>query len=98
MGDQTSPLTLTAITDRTRAYIRDNFLYMRPDWPLQDDDSLFEGGVIDSIGVMELIGFLQSEFGCAVAEDEVTERNLGSIGAIARFVHAKRNADGVRAA
>ena len=97
MRDPTPPLTLTAITDRTRTYIRDTFLYMRPDWPLQDDDPLFGSGVIDSIGVMELIGFLQSEFGCTVAEDEITERNLGSIGAIARFVHAKCKADGVRA-
>ena len=98
MRDPTPPLTLTAITDRTRAYIRDNFLYMRPDWPLQDDDALFGSGVIDSIGVVELIGFLQSEFGCTVAEDEVTERNLGSVGAIARFLYAKCNTDGVRAA
>jgi len=98
MRDEARELTPAVIADRTRAYIRDNFLYMRPDWPLQDDDALFGSGVIDSIGVVELIGFLQSEFGCTVAEDEVTERNLGSVGAIARFLYAKCNTDGVRAA
>ena len=48
----------------------------------------------DSIGVIELVEFLQREFGCAIAEDEITEANLGSLSAIARFVHTKRNGKG----
>ncbi len=98
MRDETRDLTPAVIADRTRAYVRDNFLYMRPDWPLKDEDPLFGGGVIDSIGVIELVGFLQREFGCTLEEEEITERNLGSIAAIARFVSAKCNGGGVRAA
>jgi len=77
------------ILERTRAYVRDNFLYMRPDLVLGDDDQLLAKGVIDSMGVMEMIGFLTSEFGIAVADEEVTEENLGSLSAIARFVTRK---------
>ncbi len=91
-------LTPLEIADRVRAYVRENFLYMRPDWPLQDEDPLFGGGVIDSIGAIELVGFLQREFGCTLEEDEITERNLGSVAAIARFLSAKRTGEGVRAA
>jgi len=91
-------LTPLEIADRTRAYVRENFLYMRPDWPLQDEDPLFGGGVIDSIGAIELVEFLQREFGCTLEEDEITERNLGSVAAIARFLSAKRTGEGVRAA
>jgi len=98
MRDETRELTPAVIADRTRAYVRDNFLYMRPDWPLKDEDPLFGGGVIDSIGVIELVGFLQREFGCTLEEEEITERNLGSIAAIARFVSAKCAGGGVRAA
>jgi len=98
MTNETRHLIPAEIADRTRAYVRENFLYMRPDWPLQDEDPLFGGGVIDSIGVIELVGFLQREFGCTLEEDEITERNLGSIGAIARFLSAKCNSGGVRAA
>lgn len=94
MSDETRDLTPAAIADRARAYVRDNFLYMRPDWPLADDAPLLGGGVIDSIGVIELVEFLQKEFGCSIVEDEITEANLGSLGAIARFVHAKRNGTG----
>lgn len=91
MSDETPELTPAAIADRARAYVRDNFLYMRPDWPLADDAPLLGGGVIDSIGVIELVEFLQKEFGCSIVEDEITEANLGSVSAIARFVHAKCN-------
>jgi len=56
---------------------------------LGDDDPLLAKGVIDSMGVMEMIGFLTSEFGIAVADEEVTEENLGSVSAIARFVTGK---------
>ncbi|HVH68744.1 MAG TPA: acyl carrier protein [Gemmatimonadales bacterium] len=98
MSKRTQDLTPAAIAERARAYVRENFLYMRPDWPLSDDDPLLESGVIDSIGVVELIEFLQDEFHCTFEEDEITERNMGSIGAIARFVHAKCTGGGVRAA
>jgi len=52
--------------------------------------------VIDSIGVVELVGFLQGEFGCTLEEDEITEGNLGSVSSIARFLHAKCVGEGVR--
>ena len=77
------------IVERTRAYVRENFLYMRPDWPLDDDAPLVSGGVVDSIGVIELVEFLQATFGVTIAEDEITEHNLGSLVAIGRFISAK---------
>ncbi len=76
---------------RTSAYIRENFLYMRPDLELANDDSLFEKGMVDSMGVVELLEFLQSEFEIVVADDEITEANLKSLSAIAAFVAAKKN-------
>jgi len=83
-----------AVAERTRAYVRENFLYMRPDWKLGNDDPLLGSGVIDSIGVIELVEFLQEQFRCDIAEDEITERNLGTLADIARFIAAKCNGNG----
>ena len=94
MSEQTTAPAQSEIVDRTRAYVRENFLYMRPDWKLGDEDPLLGTGVIDSIGVIELVEFLQQEFGCDIAEEEITEGNLGTLGAIARFIHAKCNGNG----
>ena len=75
---------------RVRAFLQDNFLYMRPDFELGNDDRLLERGVIDSMGVLELLNFLEDEFGVRASDDEVSETNLGTLHAIARFVATKR--------
>src|SRR5215208_6008195 len=61
----------TAILTRVRAFIQDNFLYMLPDFVLEDDDSLMEKGVVDSMGVAEVLAFLEEEFGVNIADDEI---------------------------
>jgi acyl carrier protein len=85
-------MTAAHVIERTRAYIIENFLYMRRDFRLDDNDSLLGSGIIDSMGVMEVILFLETEFGVEVADEEVTEENLGSIRAISRYVVARTEA------
>ena len=91
---QASSYSPAEIVDRTRTWVRENFLYMRPDWKFGDDDPLLGSGVIDSIGVIELVEFLQTAFGFKIADDEIVEQNVGSLNAIGRFVHAKCQGSG----
>lgn len=81
-----STMSTSDTSQRIRRYIVDNFLYMRPDHQFTDDDALLGKGIIDSIGVMEVIGFVEEEFGVQVADEDVTEEHLGSVSAIARYV------------
>jgi acyl carrier protein len=85
-------MTAANVIERTRAYITENFLYMRRDFRLDDTDSLLGSGIIDSMGVMEVILFLETEFGVEVGDEDVTEENLGSIRAISRYVVARTEA------
>lgn len=62
---------------------------MRPDFVLADEDSLMKTGVLDSMGVLEVMTFLEDSFGVRAADDEITEANLGSLRAIARYTAAK---------
>jgi acyl carrier protein len=73
-----------------REYIRENFLYMRPEIELEDSDDFLKLGIIDSLGFVELVEEVQSRFGLAIADVEITEENFGSIDAIAGFVEQKR--------
>ncbi len=50
------------------------------------DDNLLETGVIDSLGVLEIVTFLQEGFSLAVEDDELTPENFQSISSIAGFV------------
>jgi acyl carrier protein len=82
-------LTVADVISRTRAFIQENFLYMRSDIEFGDDDLLLKRGIVDSMGVVEVLEFLTEEFEVTIEDDEVTEENLGSLNATARFVFNK---------
>lgn len=81
--------------ERIRAFVTENFYVDGA--RLDDGESLLERGVIDSTGVLELIGFLEKQFGIRVEEKEMVPQNLDSIAGAAAFV-ARKRAGGARAA
>ena len=91
-------MTQQEIIDRTREYIRENFLYTRPDYHVEPDDHLMGKGIVDSMGMVELIAFLQDTFGIQAADDEITEQNFATLNRIAEFVLRKSAAAGSTAA
>ena len=84
--------THSEILDRVRGFVKENFLYMHDDFELGDEDRLLEKGVIDSMSIVEMISFVEAEFGVHAQEEEVSEKNFGSLAGIARFVSEKRSA------
>ena len=77
------------IKTRVRTFIADNFDYRADASLLSETASLMESGLIDSMGVLELITFLESEFDIHVSDDEVLPENLDSISAIVALVDRK---------
>ena len=80
------------VRGQMRAFIEDNFLYMHPDVDLADGDDLLSAGVVDSLGFVELVEEVESRYGIAIEDTEITEENFGSIDSIVRFVSSKREA------
>jgi acyl carrier protein len=76
---------------RVREFVTSNF-FVQDASSLTDSASLLEMGVVDSTGVLEIMGFLESTFGVAVEDDEIVPENLDSIERIAAFVERKRAA------
>ncbi len=72
-----------------RRFISENFLFREEVDSLSDDASLLAAGVIDSTGVLELVGFLETHFSIAVADEEMLPQNLDSIRAISGYVQRK---------
>lgn len=57
---------------------------------LRGDASLIEAGLIDSTGVLELVGFLEERFDVRIMDDELLPENLDSIDNIVAFVNRKQ--------
>ena len=56
---------------------------------LADSDPLIETGIIDSLGIMKLIGFLEDNLNIQVADNELVPENFGSLEAINALVASK---------
>ena len=57
---------------------------------VDENDLLFEGGIIDSLHLIELIDLLQERFGMEVESDELSPENFESLQAMADYVRRKR--------
>ena len=58
---------------------------------IDDDSQLLESRVIDSLGVLDIVAFLENSFRISVTDDELVPENFGSINRMASFVDHKRN-------
>lgn len=76
------------IENKIQHFILKN-LYFVEDNVLEDDASFLETGVVDSTGVMELVAFVQTEFGVTVEPQEIVVENFDSVRKVARFVRRK---------
>jgi acyl carrier protein len=71
-------------------YIRSEFLRDQPDAVLATDEPLIQTGVIDSLGIFLLIGFLEERFNISVDPKDVVLENFETIDAITALVNTRR--------
>ena len=79
-----------SVEQKTRNYILENFLFTDDQSVLANGDSFLEKGIIDSTGILEVINFLEEEFGIKIKDEEMVPENLDSINQIAAFVGRKQ--------
>ena len=69
-------------------YIVDNILFGEGE-RLQTDVPLYQNGIVDSLGVLEIITFMEQRFGIQVADDEIVPENFDTLGRMSEFVERK---------
>ncbi|HEV2159862.1 acyl carrier protein [Bradyrhizobium sp.] len=88
-------MTLALAPDRCkeqiRAFLTSNF-YISDVKTLEDDTSLLDQGIIDSTGVLEVVGFIETTFGIVVDDSEILPENLDSIRGMAHYIASKVHA------
>jgi acyl carrier protein len=78
--------------EKLRKYILETYLFTTEESALANDDSFLNKGIIDSTGILELVMYLEQEFGLGVADEELLPDNLDSINKLVKFVERKQAA------
>jgi acyl carrier protein len=73
------------IIDSVRQFIFSQFPTARHR-SLGDTDPLLESGIIDSLGVLDVVGFIEAEFKITVDDEDLTPENFQNIRQISAFV------------
>jgi acyl carrier protein len=89
---------METIAAAIREFVISNFLFGQDGERLSETESFLESGIIDSTGVLELVGFLEQQFGISVGDRELLPENLDSVQNAARFVARKLDARGAQVA
>ena len=79
---------MQSVHSEIRQFIIDNFLFGQGE-KLTDGESFLDKGIIDSTGVLELVGFLQERYSITIDDDELVPDNLDSVDRVLTFVQKK---------
>ncbi len=72
-----------------RQYIQETLLENGAPHAVQDDENLLGSGLVDSVGMMSLVLFIEETFGVAVPPEDVTIEHFLSIDTIATYLEAR---------
>ena len=78
-------------SSKVREFVVENFLFSDGE-VLKEDTSFMEEGIIDSTGILELVFFLEENFGISIEDHELIPENMDSLQSIAGFLARKVNA------
>lgn len=78
------------IESKIREYISSNILFSDNGYPYPDDASFLREGIVDSVGVLELVSFIEEQMKVKVLDQEITPDNFDSVQKLAAFVRSKQ--------
>ena len=77
------------ISDRIKTFITTELIQDDLGEPIEDDTPLIDNGVIDSLGVMKLVAYLEDQFAITVAPDDLVPENFETPKLITALVSAQ---------
>lgn len=85
--------SITTVIERLQGFVAREFPLARSR-QLGVDDPLIDSGIVDSLGVLKLVGFIETEFGIEVIDDDLMPDNFGTIRSVGNLVLGKLQATG----
>lgn len=79
------------VKEQIKQYIAENFLFSSNGFSLDDDESFLEAGVVDSLGVVELVAFVEETYNFEVPDDDIVPDNFDSVDNLAAYITRHTN-------
>ena len=79
------------IEAQVRKYILENFMYSDDQSRLTGELSLIDNGIVDSTGVLELVGFIEETFGFKVDDADLVPDNFDSLAKMTAYIERRRS-------
>jgi acyl carrier protein len=80
---------MIGLESEIKQFVLDTFVFGGSLDDIDDDASFLANGTIDSLGVLELISFVEDTYGVEVYDDEVLPENFDSVRHLAAYVRTK---------
>ena len=74
------------LSDYSREELLDGHIYR----DLKEDDDLLTTGLVDSLGMMSLVTFIEDEFGVRVPPEDVTLESFSTIVSIVSYLETRQ--------
>lgn len=74
---------------KLRKFIMENYMFTEDDNELKNEHSFLDLGILDSMGILEVIAMLEEEFNIIVEDEEMIPENLDSINNLLAFIKTK---------
>lgn len=88
MSDVNGPERTDEVREKVRKFILEHFPMARQQQP-GDSDSLLDSGIVDSLGILEIVNFLSEGFEIEVSDEDLMPENFDSISTLSSFVMRK---------
>jgi methoxymalonate biosynthesis acyl carrier protein len=82
------------VRDKIRAMVESNLNIFNADVEFSDDDNIFRKGFVDSLFAVQLLAYLEKEFGIKVGNKDMDINNFNSVSKMVGFVERKRREAG----
>ena len=76
---------------KLRQFFQDEILKSAAPENFDDEFDLIENGILDSLAIMAVSGYIEQEFGVLVDSDDIIPENFKSVKSIVAYIDRKEN-------
>jgi acyl carrier protein len=77
------------IEQQIKDYISKNLLFSDDGFPFSDEASFLQESIVDSVGIMELVAFVEDTYKIPVKDEEIVPENFDSVSKLSAYVRRK---------